>query len=89
MLWFLAWPGNDNAGLGPDAPGFLLAPMQMQRQPAHSVERMVFVGGLQPLDVRLVRCLTRVWMPVVPSSVYPKYLRVMGEPSWVDLVQDG
>lgn len=89
MLRFLTRPSNDNAAERPNTPGLLLAPVQVQCESAHAVERMVGMGGLQPPYVRGVCRLANLRPPVVPGSVDTKYTRVVGEPSWVDLVQDG
>ncbi len=89
MLGLLARPGNDNAAERPDAPGFLLAPAQMQRQPPDTVERMVFVGGVEPPGRTPVRGRTGGGVAVAGRSGEGGGGEVMGKPPWVDFLQDG
>jgi hypothetical protein len=58
-------------------------------QPTDTVERVLSVRSLQLLrGSGICRLLGFSW-PVPASPVYTEYARVVGEPPWVDLVQDG
>jgi hypothetical protein len=80
---------NDDAGQRSDAPGPVLAPAEVQAQPADAVERVLGVGLLQCLNsmpVTLAQC-SRTVIVAAPGHTEPG--NEVPAPSRLDFFQDG
>jgi hypothetical protein len=89
VSFLFAEANNGDASERSDAPGFLLAPAKMQRQPTDTVERVLNVGLAQLADCLFVPSTKRVMRLIVAAAGNPEFGYKMLVPPWVDFLQDG